>query len=101
MSPNESVLPSSIKPIQALEADAWFGEPEEAHSDAVAEILQTLRLDEASIAAARQLHSTLSKEALVKQLGQDAATLLIGYRGLRQAQAKLILLKKLTSAEFR
>ena len=89
MSPNESVLPLSTNPIQAPEGDAWFGEPEEAHSHAVAEILQTLRLDEASIIAAHHLHSTLGKEALVKQLGQDAATLLIGYRGLRQAQAKL------------
>jgi GTP pyrophosphokinase len=90
VSPNESVLPLSRSTIQALEGDAWFGEPEEAHSHAVSEILHALRLDEASVIAARHLHRTLGKEALVKQLGQDAATLLIGYRGLRQAQAKLM-----------
>jgi GTP pyrophosphokinase len=90
VSPNESVLPLSRNTIQALEGDAWFGEPEEAHSNAVSEILHALRLDEASVLAARHLHRTLGKEALVKQLGQDAATLLIGYRGLRQAQAKLM-----------
>ncbi len=72
------------------ELDVWFGEPHEDHSLAVAQILQALRLDEASIQAASHLHSNLNKEALSKQIGQDASALLIGYRGLRQAQAKLI-----------
>ncbi|MEY2796568.1 MAG: hypothetical protein RLZZ119_49 [Pseudomonadota bacterium] len=90
MSLNESTLPLSTNPIEGFEGDAWFGEPEEAHSHSVSEILQALRLDEASVTAARHLHSSLGKEPLTKQLGPDAATLLIGYRGLRQAQAKLI-----------
>jgi len=70
--------------------DAWFGESLEQHSHEVAVILQDLHLDEATLKAAEHLHSTLGKDALIKQIGQDAGDLLIGYRGLRQAQAKLM-----------
>lgn len=70
--------------------DPWFGEALGQHSLGVAAILQTLRLDEATLTAADHLHSTLGKDALIKQVGQEAANLLIGYRGLRQAQAKLM-----------
>ena len=62
----------------------------EQHALGVAAILQTLRLDEATLKAADHLHSTLGKDALMKHVGQEAANLLIGYRGLRQAQAKLM-----------
>ncbi len=72
------------------EQNGWFGEPPAEHSAAVAQILHSLRLDEASVQAAQYLHSTLGKDALVKQIGQDAGALLMGYRGLRQAQAKLM-----------
>ncbi|CAN1511585.1 SpoT Guanosine polyphosphate pyrophosphohydrolases/synthetases [Burkholderiaceae bacterium] len=70
--------------------DPWFGEGMEQHALEVAAILQTLRLDEATLKAADHLHSTLGKDALMKHVGQEAANLLIGYRGLRQAQAKLM-----------
>lgn len=70
--------------------DPWFGEEMEQHALGVAAILQTLRLDEATLKAADHLHSTLGKDALMKHVGQEAANLLIGYRGLRQAQAKLM-----------
>ena len=70
--------------------DPWFGEGMEQHALGVAAILQTLRLDEATLKAADHLHSTLGKDALMKHVGQEAANLLIGYRGLRQAQAKLM-----------
>lgn len=70
--------------------DPWFGEAMEQHALGVAAILQTLRLDEATLKAADHLHSTLGKDPLIKQVGQEAANLLIGYRGLRQAQAKLM-----------
>ena len=36
------------------------------------------------------MHYTQNKEALVKLIGADAAHLLLGFRGLRQAQAKLL-----------
>lgn len=71
-------------------SDAWFGEAMEQHASAVTAILQTLRLDEATLRAAEHLHSTLGKDALIKQVGQEAANLLIGYRDLRKAQAKLM-----------
>lgn len=90
MSPSEPALPLSATKASAVRGDAWFGEPQADHSIAVSEILKTLHLDEASVKAAEHLHSTLGREALVKQLGQDASGLLIGYRGLRQAQAKLV-----------
>lgn len=70
--------------------DPWFGEEMEQHALGVAAILQTLRLDEATLKAADHLHSTLGKDALMKHVGQEGANLLIGYRGLRQAQAKLM-----------
>jgi hypothetical protein len=56
----------------------------------VSQILQGLNLDEASLLAANNIARTLNKEALVKLIGEESAKLLIGYRGLRQAQAKLV-----------
>ena len=88
-SPNSASTASDAKQTNKA-VDAWFGEPPEQHSHDVAIILRDLRLDEASISAAGQLHSNTSKDALIKQLGQEAGQLLIGYRGLRQAQAKLM-----------
>ena len=70
--------------------DAWYGEPSETHSLGVSQILQGLNLDEASLLAANNIARTLNKEALVKLIGEESAKLLIGYRGLRQAQAKLV-----------
>jgi len=88
-SPNSASTASDAKQTNKA-VDAWFGEPPEQHSHDVAIILRDLRLDEASISAAGQLHSNTGKDALIKQLGQEAGQLLIGYRGLRQAQAKLM-----------
>ena len=70
--------------------DAWFGEPPEIHSAGVLQILQALNLDEATLIAARHIARTHGKEALIKLIGEEPAKLLIGYRGLRQAQAKLV-----------
>ena len=77
----------SSKPIYI---DAWYGEPAEAHAAGVLQILQSLNLDEASLTAANNIARTHGKEALVKLIGEEPAKLLIGYRGLRQAQAKLM-----------
>jgi GTP pyrophosphokinase len=55
----------------------------------VQEILQTLKLDAASCTAAEHLNSQLNKEALEKQLGQEVAGLILGYRGLKAAQLKI------------
>ena len=65
------------------------GEPLEQHNQGVAQILRTLNLDVASCQAAEHLASELNKEALEKQLGPEVAKLILGYRGLRQAQLKI------------
>jgi len=70
--------------------DAWYGEPAEIHSAGVLQILQALNLDEATLIAARNIARTHGKEALIKLIGEEPAKLLIGYRGLRQAQGKLM-----------
>ena len=74
----------------AIFVDAWYGEPSETHALGVAQILQELNLDEATLVAASNIARTHNKEALVKLIGEESAKLLIGYRGLRQAQAKLV-----------
>uniref|UniRef100_B1XV15 GTP pyrophosphokinase n=1 Tax=Polynucleobacter necessarius subsp. necessarius (strain STIR1) TaxID=452638 RepID=B1XV15_POLNS len=71
--------------------DAWFAEPAELHAAGVLKILlQTLNLDDATLTAASNIARTHGKEALIKLIGEEPAKLLIGYRGLRQAQAKLM-----------
>lgn len=74
----------------AVFQDAWYGEPAESHALGVSQILQTLNLDEATLIAASNIARTHGKEALIKLIGEEPAKLLIGYRGLRQAQAKLV-----------
>ena len=74
----------------AVFQDAWYGEPAESHALGVSQILQTLNLDEATLIAASNISRTHGKEALTKLIGEEPAKLLIGYRGLRQAQAKLV-----------
>jgi GTP pyrophosphokinase len=69
--------------------DLLFGEDLHAHAMGVKEILLSLKLDEASCLAAEQLDSTLSKESLEKQLGQEVAQLIMGYRALKAAQLKI------------
>jgi GTP pyrophosphokinase len=70
--------------------DGWYGEPADIHAAGVLQILQMLNLDEATLKAATNIARTHGKEALIKLIGEDPAKLLIGYRGLRQAQAKLV-----------
>jgi len=84
--PNSLETPSK----SVIYSDAWYGEPAEVHSTGVFQILQSLNLDEASLTAASNIARTHGKEALSKLIGEDSAKLLIGYRGLRQAQAKLV-----------
>ncbi len=69
--------------------DLLFGEDSHAHALGVKEILLSLKLDEPSCIAAEYLDSTLNKEALEKQLGQEVASLIMGYRGLKAAQIKI------------
>ncbi|QWD69102.1 bifunctional (p)ppGpp synthetase/guanosine-3',5'-bis(diphosphate) 3'-pyrophosphohydrolase [Polynucleobacter sp. VK25] len=83
---NASPQPEKV----ALFQDAWYGEPAERHSAGVSQILQVLNLDEATLTAASNIARTHGKEALIKLIGEESAKLLIGYRGLRQAQAKLV-----------
>ena len=73
-----------------LFTDAWYGEPAQAHAAGVLQILEALNLDEATLTAATNIARTHGKEALTKLIGEEPAKLLIGYRGLRQAQAKLV-----------
>ena len=82
---NASSTPESIKII-----DAWYGEPSESHAAGVLSILKLLHLDEATLTAAHHIARTHGKESLTKLIGDESARLLIGYRGLRQAQAKLV-----------
>ncbi|QWE17476.1 bifunctional (p)ppGpp synthetase/guanosine-3',5'-bis(diphosphate) 3'-pyrophosphohydrolase [Polynucleobacter sp. AP-Nino-20-G2] len=70
--------------------DGWYGEPAENHAAGVLRILQALHLDEATLTAANHIARTHGKESLIKLIGEEPAKLLIGYRGLRQAQAKLV-----------
>ena len=70
--------------------DGWYGEPSDNHADGVLSILKLLHLDEATLCAASNIARTHGKEALIKLIGDESAKLLIGYRGLRQAQAKLV-----------
>ena len=74
----------------AIFQDAWYGEPAELHATGVLHILQSLNLDGATLTAASNIARTHGKEALIKLIGDEPAKLLIGYRGLRQAQAKLV-----------
>ncbi|QWD67053.1 bifunctional (p)ppGpp synthetase/guanosine-3',5'-bis(diphosphate) 3'-pyrophosphohydrolase [Polynucleobacter sp. MWH-Aus1W21] len=83
---NASPQPEKVAPFQ----DAWYGEPAELHAAGVLQVLQSLNLDEATLTAASNVARTHGKEALVKLIGEESAKLLIGYRGLRQAQAKLV-----------
>ena len=83
---NASPQPEKVAPFQ----DAWYGEPAELHAAGVLQVLQSLNLDEATLTAASNIARTHGKEALVKLIGEESAKLLIGYRGLRQAQAKLV-----------
>ena len=76
--------------IPEIFIDAWYGESAELHASGVSQILQSLHLDEATLVAANHIARTHGKEALIKLIGEDSAKLLIGYRGLRQAQAKLV-----------
>ena len=82
---NASAASESIKII-----DAWYGEPSENHSAGVLSILKLLHLDEATLTAANNIARTHGKESLTKLISDESARLLIGYRGLRQAQAKLV-----------
>jgi GTP pyrophosphokinase len=82
-------VPSNSKK-ELLFVDAWYGEPAELHAAGVLQILKTLNLDEATLIAANNIARTHGKEALIKLIGEEPAKLLIGYRGLRQAQAKLL-----------
>jgi GTP pyrophosphokinase len=70
--------------------DGWFSEPAELHAAGVHQILQHLHLDEPSLIAASNIARTHGRDALIKLIGEEPAKLLIGYRGLRQAQAKLL-----------
>jgi GTP pyrophosphokinase len=70
--------------------DGWFNEPSDNHATGVFCILKQLHLDEATLTAASHIARTHGKEALIKLIGDESAKLLIGYRGLRQAQAKLL-----------
>ena len=70
--------------------DGWYGEPSENHAAGVLSILKQLHLDEATLTAAANIARTHGKESLTKLIGDESAKLLIGYRGLRQAQAKLV-----------
>lgn len=82
---NAGLASESIKII-----DGWYGEPSENHAAGVLSILKLLHLDEATLTAANNIARTHGKEALIKLIGEESARLLIGYRGLRQAQAKLV-----------
>jgi len=70
-------------------SDFLLGEDPQVHILGVQEILQTLKLDAATCTAAEHLNSQLNKEALEKQLGQEVASLILGYRGLKAAQLKI------------
>ena len=70
--------------------DGWYAEPSENHAAGVLSILKQLHLDEATLTAAGNIARTHGKESLTKLIGDESARLLIGYRGLRQAQAKLV-----------
>lgn len=70
--------------------DGWYGEPSADHAAGVLSILKLLHLDEATLTAATNIARTHGKEALIKLIGEESAKLLIGYRGLRQAQGKLV-----------
>jgi GTP pyrophosphokinase len=70
--------------------DGWYGEPSQDHAAGVLSILQILHLDEATLTAANNIARVHGKEALTKLIGDESAKLLIGYRGLRQAQAKIV-----------
>ncbi|CAM3743142.1 RelA/SpoT family protein [Polynucleobacter brandtiae] len=70
--------------------DGWYGEPAQDHAIGVLQVLTSLHLDESTLTAASNIARTHGKEALIKLIGEEPAKLLIGYRGLRQAQGKLV-----------
>lgn len=66
----------------------WFEEPPIDHAQAVFEIVSELKLDEATLLAAKNLHSELSNEALIKTLGAESAQMIQGYRALESTRDK-------------
>lgn len=84
-------MPNAVNSLEKTKiVDGWYSEPPESHATGVLNILKALHLDEATLIAATNVARTHGREALIKLIGEEPAKLLIGYRGLRQAQAKLV-----------
>lgn len=84
-------MPNAVNSSEKTKiVDGWYSEPPESHATGVLNILKALHLDEATLIAATNVARTHGREALIKLIGEESAKLLIGYRGLRQAQAKLV-----------
>ncbi|MFM2029447.1 MAG: hypothetical protein RL517_638 [Pseudomonadota bacterium] len=84
-------MPNAVNSSEKTKiVDGWYSEPPESHAAGVLNILKALHLDEATLIAATNVARTHGREALIKLIGEEPAKLLIGYRGLRQAQAKLV-----------
>ena len=81
-------MANSSEKIQIV--DGWYGEPAELHAAGVVRLLEVLHLDAATLLAAHNIARTHGRESLIKLIGEEPAKLLIGYRSLRQAQAKLV-----------
>lgn len=66
----------------------WFGEDPVAHIDGVAQIAQSLKLDDPTILASKHLNCALSEEQMVKQFGPEVTQMIRGYQALQVAREK-------------
>ena len=66
----------------------WFGEDVPTHIAEVVKIANDLKLDEATLIAAKHLDSNLSDTALTKQFGAEVAQMIRGYQSLQATRDK-------------
>lgn len=66
----------------------WFGEDVPTHIAEVVKIANELKLDEATLIAAKHLDSNLSDTALTKEFGAEVAQMIRGYQSLQATRDK-------------
>lgn len=79
--------PAANKMVKQLDR-WWFGEDPVTHIDGVAQIAQSLKLDDPTILASKHLNCSLSEEQMLKQFGSEVTQMIRGYQALQVAREK-------------